>query len=236
MPTSHTPASVEAMPDSLRESRQQTFLLWLTLSLLAALIIHVSWSLGVLQRVIVSDQSRISVILMLLYAACVLHGGWRAWQLSQQHAALDALVAGRREVDAGAWAAIYVRALAHPGADRASVNEVLLEQARGTHEFGWFMAGAILKLALLATVVGFMIMLSAINSLSVREFSDLPEMLGRMGSGMGVSLYTTLVGLLVNMALSLQYLLLDRSADRFIAQMLLFPQAVTGDERGSPGA
>ena len=67
-----------------------------------------------------------------------------------------------------------------------------------------------------------MIMLSAINSLSVREFADLPQMLAQMGSGMGVSLYTTLVGLLVNMALSLQYLLLDRSADRFIAQALLF--------------
>jgi hypothetical protein len=190
------------VPASLRESPQQTFLLWLCLSLLAAFIVHVCWTLDVLQHVIVSDQSRITVILLLLYVACVAHG--------DSAAAHDS------------WAGLHLRALSLPGADQASLNEVLVEQARGTHEFGWFMAGAILKLALLATVVGFMIMLIAINSLSVREFADLPQMLAQMGSGMGVSLYTTLVGLLVNMALSLQYLLLDRSADRYIAQALLF--------------
>ncbi|WP_341917333.1 MotA/TolQ/ExbB proton channel family protein [Hydrocarboniphaga effusa] len=213
------------VPASLRESPQQTFLLWLCLSLLAAFIVHVCWTLDVLQHVIASDQSRITVILLLLYVACIAHGGWRAWQLSAQHASLAALRAGDAEAARDSWAGLHLRALSLPGADQASLNEVLVEQARGTHEFGWFMAGAILKLALLATVVGFMIMLSAINSLSVREFADLPQMLAQMGSGMGVSLYTTLVGLLVNMALSLQYLLLDRSADRFIAQALLFAPA-----------
>lgn len=217
MPISPLPAL--AIPASLEETPGETVLLWLTLSAACALAAHIAWSLEVLQPLIELDSSRITPLILVLYVACVCHGGWRAISLSQQHAALRDSIMTQAQV-AGSWFATYRSAL-RAGGHRDSLNEVLSEQVRGSHEFGWFMAGAMLKLGLVGTVVGFMLMLGAINSLSVREFADLPEMLARMGSGMGTALYTTLVGLAANLALALQYLLLDRSADRYMAVALL---------------
>ncbi|MGQ0529420.1 MAG: MotA/TolQ/ExbB proton channel family protein [Panacagrimonas sp.] len=82
-------------------------------------------------------------------------------------------------------------------ADRAALREMLDERARGTHEAGWFLSSLLLKLGLLGTIVGFVFMLGAL-AIKTLSYADLPRMLGRMGSGMGISLYTTLVGLLAN--------------------------------------
>ena len=64
----------------------------------------------------------------------------------------------------------------------------------------------------------------AIDALKTLTYADLPQMLGRIGAGMGVSLYTTLVGLLANIALGLQNLMLDRSAERLVAGTLAFAE------------
>ena len=67
-------------------------------------------------------------------------------------------------------------------------------------------------------------MLGAIDAIKTLSAADLPQMLGRMGSGMAVSLYTTLTGLLANMALGLQNLMLDRSAERLVSGTLQFAE------------
>lgn len=204
----------------LNETPGQTFALWLSLALSCAFVSVLGWEMQGIQRMVDADSTRITPFILLLSLGCLAHGGWRAWRLSQEHTALSALLAGGAP-QASTWSGLYCLALQDPQADRSSIDAVIDEQAHGPHELGWSMTGAMLKLALLGTVVGFVFMLGAINSLSVREFSDLPDMLARMGSGMGVALYTTVAGLIVNLLLSLQYLLLDRSADRFVARMHL---------------
>lgn len=70
---------------------------------------------------------------------------------------------------------------------------------------GWFAADAVLKIGLLGTIIGFILMLSPIASLASYDAASLQTALGQMSGGMAVALYTTLTGLIVNIVLRFQY-------------------------------
>ena len=95
--------------------------------------------------------------------------------------------------------------------------EVLSERARGSHEVGWFVCGAMIKLGLIGTIIGFVSMLSSVGAIETFDISNMQDVLQNMSAGMGVALYTTLTGVTASMTLGLQYLLLDRSADQLVA-------------------
>lgn len=95
--------------------------------------------------------------------------------------------------------------------------EVMAERARGTHQVGWFITSLMLKLGLLGTVVGFVMMLGSLEGLEQLDISDIKTLMKEMTQGMGVAMNTTLVGLIGSILLGLQFLLLDRHADKLIA-------------------
>lgn len=218
--------------DLLGEVEGSSFLYWLVLSSACVFGIHLSWTLGLLQQVLITDITRISASIVLIYLGCVTYGGWRAHLLSSAHRGLDRVREAFRRTGAlpppstrhQDWTNEYCTGLLQGSADRAALREVLEERARGAHEAGWFLSSLILKLGLLGTIVGFVFMLGAIDAIKTLSAAELPQMLGRMGSGMAVSLYTTLVGLLANMALGLQNLMLDRSAERLVAGTMQFAE------------
>ena len=70
---------------------------------------------------------------------------------------------------------------------------------------GWFAADSVLKIGLLGTIIGFILMLSPIASLASFDPSSLQAALGQMSGGMAVALYTTLTGLVVNIVLRFQF-------------------------------
>ncbi len=219
------------MAERWAEPRGAVLLRWTLLTGACLFGVQMAWSLGLLQRVLSTDVTGISAVILLTYLGCVAYGGWRALQLGRAHQAFARLRVDVRERGAlprqpvrDDWSGDYCRALIRAQADRTALREILEEQARGPHESGWFLSSALLKLGLLGTIVGFVFMLGAIDALKTLTYADLPQMLGRMGSGMGVSLYTTLVGLLANMALGLQNLMLDRSAERLVTGTLAFAE------------
>ena len=74
-------------------------------------------------------------------------------------------------------------------------------------------------------MIGFILMLRSVLSLGTIEFNDVQGLLGEMTVGMAVALNTTLVGLLTSMLLGLQYLMLDRGADKLIADAVFFTES-----------
>ena len=56
------------------------------------------------------------------------------------------------------------------------------------------------------------------------EMSDVHALLRSMTLGMGVALTTTLVGVVTSILLGVQYLLVDRGADRFVADAVYFAE------------
>ena len=76
-------------------------------------------------------------------------------------------------------------------------------------ETGWFIVDLLLKLGLIGTVIGFIIMLSAITEIENFDLTLMNALLQSMSGGMKVALYTTLTGLVTSILLSMQYKYLE---------------------------
>ena len=74
---------------------------------------------------------------------------------------------------------------------------------------GWLVADGLLKLGLIGTVIGFIIMLSAITEIDGFDFTMMKQMLQNMSGGMKVALYSTLSGLVSSILLTIQYSYLE---------------------------
>ena len=84
----------------------------------------------------------------------------------------------------------------------------------------WWFATAAIKLGLLGTVVGFIAMSLQVGEMRSLDFDQVQVLLKRMTQGMAIALYTTLVGLIANLWLGLQLMLLDRLAADILAETL----------------
>jgi hypothetical protein len=108
--------------------------------------------------------------------------------------------------------------------DNAQLAEIMAETVRGSHQVGWFLAGLVIKLGLLGTVIGFVLMLGSVSGLDSLDIGGVKQLMQQMTRGMGIAMNTTMIGLISSMLLGLQYLLLDRSADHFVADTVMLGQ------------
>lgn len=200
---------------SVLDTAERLFWAW---ALSAALVLFgAAWMQhrGLWQTLIQGDPSGISLGIV---ALSVLTTGWcgrRAWLLRQQ-AQGDA---------ASSWRAAW-RADRRQAPDMAA--NLLSERSHGPHETAWWLAAATIKLGLLGTVVGFIVMATQIGRMPTFDIDQVQALLKQMTQGMAIALYTTLVGLMANLWLGLQLLLLDRMADRIVADIVAEPLAEPG--------
>lgn len=212
------------------------FVNWAILASILVFSTAVSWDLGLIQKTYVLDSSRICVFIFVGCVAGTAMAGWRSWYLAEQFTLLNEL---RELVARSGWAAMHGTAVypegrsicydyvchqdpkAHPSESQL-LAEVMSEKARGPHQVGWFVNGLLIKLGLLGTVVGFVMMLSSIDGLADLDIKQLKTLMQQMTTGMGVAMYTTLVGLIGSVALGIQFLYLDRQADKLVADTVTF--------------
>lgn len=187
----------------------------------AGLVLFVFWWLqvqGAWSRLVEGDPSGISVGILLISVVVTGWCGVRAWRLQQQAQRVSA------------WRQAFVREYARSPEVAA---QLLAERSHGPHETAWWFAAGVLKLGLLGTVVGFIVMATQIGRLPSFDLDQVQNLLKQMTQGMAIALYTTLVGLIGNLWLGLQLLLLDRLADRLAADILA---EVTLDPAAPPDA
>lgn len=99
---------------------------------------------------------------------------------------------------------------------RSSLLEVLDTRLRSKYAFGFLVADLMLKLGLLGTVIGFIIMLGSLSNLNSVDITVMQTLLAEMSSGMKVALYTTLTGMLTGIALNIKFNLLDWAVDHLL--------------------
>lgn len=205
-----------------------------------------AWEYGFLSLVFQSDPTRISVVIGLIFVGGTAYCALRVWFLSTQ---LNEVLQIAREGKSASIStvngllALSGKTVNNSLASRflldvlrksqqsqndgehqtsSQLIDVLVEESSGQHETGWFFVHLLVKLGLLGTVVGFVLMLTSVAEINAIEFADLQDMIGRMAVGMGVALTTTLVGLVSSMLLGFQYLMLDRAADRLVSLSVHF--------------
>ena len=85
--------------------------------------------------------------------------------------------------------------------------------------YGWMAADISLKLGLLGTVIGFILMLQPISELNNTSPEELKVALSSMSSGMAVALFTTLTGLVSSILIRLQFQLTSSSIATLINEI-----------------
>jgi hypothetical protein len=85
---------------------------------------------------------------------------------------------------------------------------------------GFFVSDLLLKLGIIGTVIGFIIMLSSLSAIDEMNLSKMNNLLLSMSTGMKVALYTTLTGLIGSILLSIQYNFFESKINIFINQAI----------------
>src|SRR5205085_7292702 len=79
--------------------------------------------------------------------------------------------------------------------DQTLLLRTLADRMRGSNGFGAFVSDTLMKLALLGTIIGFIIMLAPIATLDAADKAATKTSMGLMSDSMAVAMYTTLAGL-----------------------------------------
>ena len=219
----------------------QLLLSWLIFFSTVIALLAISWQQGYLQTLLRADRSHLSVLILLLFGILNLHCALRAWSISvllnqtqhihalaQAHPeallrqAGDTLYLGPAALPECATTACLRELLRAGGqtenaSERGSgVMEFYAARLKRPHEKGWFLADVMLKLGLLGTIVGFILMLGSITEVKDLDVSSMQQVLREMSSGMATALYTTMAGLIGAILSSWQYHHLDQGADEIL--------------------
>jgi len=232
----------------LQDNPHYLLLVWLVVTGLIVFGLVVSWNEGLIAQLVHGDRSHICLVIGLLYGAATIHCASRVIFLSGElnHAAT---IAGQIATERGHGAIrpsngkltvgggelprcvmtdylVDVMNANHELLDneapqeQSNLSEALAERLKGAHELGWFVVDILLKLGLVGTIVGFILMLGSVANTASLDVNTMQKVLRQMSSGMGTALFTTLAGLIGSILLGLQYLLLDKGSDELLHRII----------------
>ncbi|PRH86584.1 biopolymer transporter ExbB [Labrys okinawensis] len=101
--------------------------------------------------------------------------------------------------------------------DQTLLLRVLADRLRGSNRYGAFASDTLMKLGLLGTIVGFIMMLAPIAGLDTDSKEAVRSSMSLMSGGMAVAMYTTLVGLIGSILIKVQYHFLDGATSRIFS-------------------
>ena len=201
---------------------------WLLIASATVYGLYLCTETGYLQMLMFGDPTYLTLAVGVLFLIASSYVGLLAWELSRQHDVLLAHVRGE-PLPAQSWTGDYLRERRGlSSVDATALGDLLHERIKGRTELGWFSAGLHIKLGLLGTVIGFVIMLGSLGAASDLQAQGLDVLIRGMGVGMRVSLYHTIAGLIGSMLIGIQMLSIDRAADRLFALIITLPDAHAG--------
>jgi hypothetical protein len=207
-------------------------LCWMIFTGACAFAAVLLWQYGLVRLMVVSDRTYISSVIGVLYIGGSLHCLWRTIAIGRES---DAGRRAARRIEAGevnfaadgadalpaGLIADHIRDLARKARtqgtgrlDQTLLLRSLADRLRGSNGFGAFASDTLMKLGLLGTIIGFIIMLAPIAGLDAADRTLLKSSMGLMGDGMAVAMYTTLAGLVGSILLKIQYYMLDAATAR----------------------
>jgi hypothetical protein len=217
--------------------------------------------LGLIRVMLETDRTHLSLLILVILALTSLHCLYQtifvSRELSIARRVIDQIVRGDGEVRLVADRLIardgselapgllsrHVRNLVDKAriqrgrhVDQTLLLRSLAYQLRAREKLGLFVAEALLRLALLGTAVGFILMLVPIAGLRSFDVETLRSALAGMSGGMAVALNVTVTGIASALVLKLQYFFLDSDvADLFhriteVTEVYVVPALETGSD------
>jgi hypothetical protein len=205
---------------------------WMIFTGACAFAVVLLWQYGLIHLMVAADRTYISSVIAVLYVGASLHCLWRTIVIGRE---CDAGRRAAHKIEAGevnfaaagpgalppGLVADHIRDLARKAQtqetgrlDQTLLLRSLADRLRGSNGFGAFASDTLMKLGLLGTIIGFIIMLAPIAGLDAADRTLLKSSMGLMGDGMAVAMYTTLAGLVSSILLKVQYYMLDAATAR----------------------
>lgn len=198
--------------------------IWLLVVCLAGFGFYVAWDRDLLQLIFTLDRSYMAMLICALIVSASCHA---AWHIIRYSALLDAThrLLNSQAVDETALLDDFMSDInqlspTEGGDSDDSLIEVYADKLRGPVDLGWFLVDLAVRLGLLGTIIGFILIFTSLSRVSIDGADGLQELLVAMSGGMGTALLTTLSGLIAATFLSLQYLILGREADHLVGQLV----------------
>src|SRR5882757_4161982 len=182
---------------------------WLVFTGLCIFAAVLLWRYGLIGRMIAGDRTYLSSIIALLYIAASMHCLWRTVVISREAdaarrgGALIAAGSGALSLDgetvvaegAGRLPSCLVSAHIHDLAVKARLQGAqrldqtlllrgLAGRLRGSNQFGAFAGDTLMKLGLLGTIIGFIMMLAPIAGLDPSDRGTIRSSMNLMSDGM----------------------------------------------------
>ena len=191
---------------------------------LIAFAFVLAWQYGLLELAISMDQSYLSSVILLIYGALSCHWLLVAAKLAVESDATDALD-NKKNIKTNNETFLQSRMKSNlvynlqkqlnehntPETLREAL-ELFSDQVSNRHAFGYFASDVLLRLGLLGTIIGFILMLLPVSTIKEFDSSIMQQLLASMSGGMAVALYTTLTGLITSTLLRFQYFILESAA------------------------
>lgn len=185
--------------------------------LFLALILFGFWILndqGLVELVLQGDKSHISKAIIILWVLTTVY-----WiYLSRIVYAEKTSINLNGDINSNLSIGRYLEAI-----DKGEDKDLLLKAFETEYakklSYGWMAADISLKLGLLGTVIGFILMLQPISELNNTSPEELKVALSSMSSGMAVALFTTLTGLVSSILIRLQFQLTSSSIATLINEI-----------------
>jgi len=227
--------ALDSPPPSQTSPDWAPLLRWLVFTGLTVFAGFLLWRYGLIVLMVRADRTYISSIICVLYVGGSLHCLARTLAISREgerERRAAAVLDNPEEIFVGdglpqGLTGDHIRDLAEKartqGArrlDQTLLLRGLAERMRGSNGFGNFAADSLMKLGLLGTIIGFIIMLAPIAGLDVSDKSVLKSSMGVMSDGMAVAMYTTLSGLVGSILLKLQYYMLESATSNLFARVV----------------
>jgi len=202
---------------------------WLLIFSLTVFALAVLWDLGFLQAMIALDRSHITLVIggLLIISTC--HAAWHIVIYSQLIEMLSHDENRNRSPERTLETAFPELSKFENQADIASHNlraqrevviEVIAENRRAPVDLGWFLVDLAIRLGLVGTIIGFILIFTSLSSVTIDGADGLKELMIAMSGGMGTALFTTLCGLVAGTLMSFQYLILGRQTEHLIGLLI----------------
>jgi hypothetical protein len=215
---------------------------WLMFTGVSAFGFVLAWYHGLFHLMLASDKTYISAIIGVLYIAATLHCFVRTALISREtdsaqrvfalvsKGAPDLRVVGTEVVTADGTRLPAGQITAHirnlilkatlqgrHRLDQTLLLRGLADALRGPNQLGSFASDALMKLGLLGTIIGFILMLAPIAGLDAADRASVKSSMGLMSDGMAVAMYTTLSGLIGSILVQTQYYMLDEATAKLFS-------------------
>ena len=197
---------------------------WLLTTGLLAFGLFLLWWYGIIHAIIDQDKTRLSMVILALFLGTCAYLGVaasRLTRLSRQILLFSRTGESKQVQDPELQQVLVSHSLENGnGGQGQSLHAWLVEKIHRGHSLGWFMSESLIRLGLIGTVIGFIIMLGSVYGLEDRDVNTLKDLLGSMGGGMQVALYTTLTGISCSLVLNLYCRNMDRCADDLVGRII----------------